>query len=89
MEAMFAKLVEQLPSAAAILVVVILFIQYIDRRDKAEALKNNETLTALQQLTSAIGTMKNSIDVHHAVTMDAIGDMRKTVAYNRRKEDPK
>lgn len=83
----FIKLIEQLPSAAAIIVVVVYFIRYIQRRDEQERDRSNKTLEILSGLSVLVNTVSAKQDAHHIAMMDAVNDMRN--ATRRRKNDAK
>ena len=74
-----AKLVEQLPSSAAIIVVVVYFIRYIQKRDDSEKDKTNKYLQVLSELLVGINTVVTKQDAHHSAMMDAVSDMRSTI----------
>jgi hypothetical protein len=79
MDAIITKLVEQLPSAVAILIVVVYFIRYIEKRDASDTIKNEKTVQAIDALATKINDVKNTLDIHHALTLDAVNDMKRTV----------
>lgn len=82
---MAAELIKQLPSAVAIIIVVVYFIRYIQKRDEQETSRNNKTLEILSNMSVAISTVANKQDAHDKAFSEAVADMR-TVT-RRRKND--
>ena len=85
MEAVITKLIEQLPSAAAIIIVVVFFIRYIQRRDEHESTKSMKYLEILSGLTQTINGILQKQDAHHAAMLDAVNDMK--LVTRRRKNE--
>ena len=85
MEPVIIKLIEQLPSAAAIIIVVVYFIRYIQKRDEQETSRNSKTLEALSNLAIAVNSVAVNQTAHHSAMLDAVSDMRSVT--RRRKND--
>jgi len=85
MDTVIAELIKQLPSAVAIIVVVVYFIRYIQKRDEQETARNNKTLEILSGMSVAVSTVALKQDAHEKAMSDAIADMR--VVTRRRKND--
>jgi hypothetical protein len=83
MEVIFTKLIEQLPSAAAIIIVVVYFITYIGKRDVQENKRSEQTLTILTELAKSVNTVSTKQDQHHDAMMAAVSDMRTVTRRNR------
>jgi hypothetical protein len=82
-----AKLIEQLPSAVAIIIVVVYFIRYIQKRDEQETERSNKTLETLSNMAVAINTIAKNQESHHSSMLDAVSDMR-SVTRRRKNERP-
>ena len=85
MEDVITKLISQMPSAVAIIIVVVYFIRYIRQRDIQEREREDKTLEVLTGLAVAINTVAKQQEAHHASMTDAVADMRNAV--RRRKND--
>lgn len=82
---MLTKLVEQLPSAVAIIVVVVYFIRYIQKRDEQENIRQEKTLTILTNISVSQERLVSNQSAHHTAMLDAVSDMRSVT--RRRKND--
>ena len=86
MEAIFTELLKNLPSAAAVIITVVYFIRYIEKRDDKES-KRDETIThVLTNLSVAVNTLAERQTESHEFLKSAIVEMR-TIT-RRRKNDP-
>lgn len=80
------KLIEQLPSAAAILIVVFYFIGYIERRDQSEIEKDNKFFTVLTDLVGHIATISEAQKNHDTSMNNAITEMKNLTTQRRKIE---
>jgi hypothetical protein len=84
MESIFTKLIEQLPSAVAIIIVVVYFIRYIGKRDEQEFKRGESTTTILTNLSVIVANLAEKQETNHEYIVKALGDMKS--ATRRRKD---
>lgn len=77
MDAIVTKLVEQAPTSVALIVVVVYFINYLEKRDRA-------VTGALDKITDRLQSLENNQIEHNTSMLAAVNEMRSRVTTNRR-----
>ena len=77
MDAIVTKLVEQAPTSVALIVVVVYFISYLEKRDRA-------VTGALDKITDRLQSLENNQIEHNTSMLAAVNEMRSRVTTNRR-----
>jgi hypothetical protein len=68
-ETLVTSLVNQVPSAAAVIVVVMLFLRSLEKRDASQENRDKLFFEQMQKLTERINAMENAL-IAHDVKMD-------------------
>ena len=79
MDAVITKLVEQAPTSVALIVVVVFFINYLEKRDKA-------ITAALDKITERLQSLEGNQIKHNTSMVAAVSEMRGAIQKRSRRE---
>lgn len=85
-ETLVTSLVNQVPSAAAVIVVVMLFLRSLEKRDASQESRDKLFFEQMQKLTDRINAMENALIAHDVKMDEALSTMNRM---RRRSSDKK
>jgi hypothetical protein len=84
MDVFWSELVKSIPSAAAVILVVVYFIRYIEKRDDQEYKRGESTAQILTNLSVIVAGLAEKQESNHSYIVNALGEMK---SVTRRRKD--